>query len=128
MANDKVNCIGEQLQKLQYENEKLFAEHQALKKHKTQAQTLSEESYRKKIKSLTGELEMFDAFADSFNSFCLKIASLHSLSPEATSTNQTVAKQGISKIHANLKSSVAYMREICIDSSLGVPKGKRVQR
>ena len=38
------------------------------------------------------------------------------------------AKQELTKIKSNLKDSVAYMRDICSDSSLGVPKGKRVQR
>ena len=80
-------------------------------------QSLNEESYRKKIKSLTGELEMFDAFADSFYQLCLQV-------PKAKQT----AKQELTRIRSNLKDSVAYMRDICSDSSLGVPKGKRVQR
>ena len=61
---------------------------------------------------------MFDAFADSFYSLCMQVV------PKAKCNS----KQELTKIRSNLKDSVAYMRDICSDSSLGVPKGKRVQR
>lgn len=83
-----------------------------------QVQTLSEESYRKKIKSLTGELEMFDAFADSFYNLTLHVLPRSKQGP----------RQELTKIRSNLQDSIGYMRDICSDSSLGVPKGKRVQR
>ena len=79
---------------------------------------MSEESYRKKIKSLTGELEMFDAFADSFYNLCMQVVP----------TSKQTSKQELTKIRSNLKDSIVYMRDICSDSNLGVPKGKRVQR
>lgn len=79
---------------------------------------MSEENYRKKIKSLTGELEMFDAFADSFHNLCMQVV------PKAKQSS----KHELTKIRSNLKDSIAYMRDICSDSNLGVPKGKRVQR
>ena len=89
----------------------------SLKNQHLQTQTLSDESYRKKIKSLTGELEMFDAFAESFYQLCMAV-------PSAKQSS----KQELTKIRQNLKESAAYMRDICTDSSLGVNKGKRVQR
>ena len=71
-----------------------------MKQEKSQAQEMCDDNYRKKIKSLTGELEMFDAFADSFHKLCLTIPGV-----------QSVAKQELSKIHTNLKGSIGYMRD-----------------
>ena len=116
-AKAQIDSVEQTLRKLKYENEKLYKEYQALKQDKSQAQTLSDESYRKKIKSLTGELEMFDAFADSFHKLCQTIPGV-----------ANAAKSELTKIHTNLKGSIGYMREICSDQTLGVPKGKRVQR
>ena len=65
---------------------------------------LADESYRKKIKSLTGELEMFDAFTDSFYHLCMAVPKVKQSS-----------KQELTKIRSNLQDSIAYMREICSD-------------
>jgi len=43
-------------------------------------------------------------------------------------TAKQTSKQELTKIRSNLKDSIAYIRDICSDSNLGVPKGKRVQR
>ena len=92
------------MKKLKYENEKLAAEHETLQKQQTDVQALSDESYRKKIKSLTGELEMFDAFAESFYNLCIVLPKV----------NQN-SKQELTKIRSNLRDSIAYMRDICSD-------------
>ena len=60
---------------------------------------------------------MFDAFTESFYHLCMSVPQMkHS------------GKKELGKIRANLTDSIGYMREICNDCSLGVPKGKRVQR
>lgn len=60
---------------------------------------------------------MFDAFTQSFYHLCMSVPQIkHS------------GKKELGKIRANLTDSIGYMREICNDCSLGVPKGKRVQR
>lgn len=58
---------------------------------------------------------MFDAFTDTFYKLFVSL-------PIA----KTQAKDELTKIRSNLSDSVAYMRDICSDRSLGVPKGKRV--
>ena len=105
------------MKKLRYENEKLFKDHETLKTKLDQSRALNDESYRKKIKSLTGELEMFDAFTESFYHLSMSVPQL-----------KLSGKKELGKIRANLTDSIGYMREICNDCSLGVPKGKRVQR
>ena len=67
------------------------------------------------MKSLTGELEMFDAFASSFYTLFMAI-------PNA----ESAAKDELAQIRQNLTESVTYMREICSDYSHGVSKGKRI--
>ena len=72
-AQQKIEIVETKMKKLRYENEKLFADHESLKTKQSTIQTLSEESYRKKIKSMTGELEMFDAFTESFYQLCMAL-------------------------------------------------------
>ena len=54
--------MSEAVKKLQYENEKLLEEIKSVKIKNTQVNVLSEENFRKKIKRLTGELDMFDSY------------------------------------------------------------------
>lgn len=61
---------------------------------------------------------MFDAFADTF----------YKLTRRVLPKDRQGQCEELTKIHKNLQESVAYMREICSDSCLGVAKGKRVQR
>ena len=60
---------------------------------------------------------MFDAFTETFYNLCMTLPKV-----------KQGQRQELTKIRTNLQDSVAYMREICSDSTLGVPKGKRVQR
>jgi hypothetical protein len=53
------------LKKLSYENDKIFAECQNLKKTHSKAQATGEEGFRKQMKRITGELEMFETYVRS---------------------------------------------------------------
>ena len=51
--------------KLAYENDKVFAECQQLKKTQSKTQSTNEDNFRKQMKRITGELEMFETYVRS---------------------------------------------------------------
>ena len=107
----------ETTKKLTYENEKLFSEIQAFKKQHTQTQALSEETWRKKVKRITGELDMFDTYVQTI-----------SLLIESIAGKNRSYKSDLSKVTGSLNQTVTYLRDICQDTGLNVSQQKRNQR
>ena len=67
MTKTKIETSETRVKQMMLENEKLMQDNTNRTPDSTsQAQALSEESFRKKFKSMTGELEMFDAFTETF--------------------------------------------------------------
>ena len=64
---DGVGSIQDKLQKLKFENQKLYNDCRRLKQRQTQEKALSEESFRKKVKRLTGELDMLETYFTSLH-------------------------------------------------------------
>ena len=82
-----------------------------------QATALNEETYRKKIKRLTGEIDMFDAYSDSLYDIFLKIRN---------NKQSQASRTEITKVRDSFKLSVEYMREICQETGLSITEGKRI--
>ena len=82
-----------------------------------QATALNEEAYRKKIKRLTGEIDMFDAYSDSLYDIFLKIRN---------NKQSQASRTEITKVRDSFKLSVEYMREICEETGLSITEGKRI--
>ena len=110
--------VHSRLRKLRAENETLAKEQKSLKQAQDQAASTSEDTFKKKVKSLTGELDLFEAFSESLFQLFIK---LHGTKGQG--------KTELAKLRDNMQESVGYMRDICgKDSQLGIPTGKRVQR
>ena len=109
--------MQEKLKQLMYENEKLYQDCSKLKKTQIDSAALNEEGYRKKIKRLTGEVDMFEAYQSSMHQLFLTM-------PKVKSS----AKSELAKIQQSFKESIDFMREVCNDTGVNVTQGKQVQR
>ena len=74
-AQGNLGQLSDKLKKLQTENEQVYQDFQSIKVSQAQATALNEEAYRKKIKRLTGEVDMFDAYTDSLYDIFFKMPS-----------------------------------------------------
>jgi len=78
---------------------------------------LSDESFRKKVKRLTGELDMLSTYTSSLHK--LFTEALPRTAPESVS-------QDLSRVMKSTIESIQYMQNLCCESGLGVTQGKRV--
>lgn len=97
----------------------MYQDCQSLKKTQTETQALSEESVRKKIKRLTGEIDLLESYSQTISLVFTKALKV-SKDSNLASDMQKVAK--------SIGETIFYMRELCDDTGLSVPTSKRVQR
>ena len=80
---------------------------------------MNDESSRKKIKRLTGEIDLLESYCQSMSLIFAK-----AIKPK----KDTNLSMEMKKIQKSLAETVFYMRELCEETGLNVPNSKRVQR